>query len=136
MFISLVLCKLFVFQNLQLFVFVNKSEFVSAGGPPIVIANGGYSGIFPDSSQYAYSFAMEMSLPDAAMYCNVQLTRDNLGVCAPTLNIALSTTAAMAYPKGEKTFNVDGQDTRGWYSMDYNLEDLKNTTFCKFCSND
>ncbi|KAL1826721.1 hypothetical protein ACET3Z_005133 [Daucus carota] len=98
------------------------------GGPPEVIAKGGYSGIFPESSQAAYTFAMQMSLPNTIMYCNVQLTRDNLGVCIPTVNIDLSTTAAMAYPKGEKTFNINGKDLRGWYAMDYNLADLKNTT--------
>lgn len=75
-----------------------------------------------------------MSLPNSVMYCDVQLTRDNLGVCVSGVNIDLSTTAAMAYPKGEKTFKVNGQDVRGWYALDYNLEDLKNTTFCKFCS--
>ncbi|KAK1394526.1 Glycerophosphodiester phosphodiesterase [Heracleum sosnowskyi] len=63
------------------------------------------------------------------MYCDLQLTRDNLGVCVSNVNIDFSTTAAMAYPKGEKTFNVNGQDLRGWYALDYNLEDLKNTTF-------
>lgn len=128
-----------IFQNLQLSIcIINNlvwSESVSTGGPPEVIAKGGYSGIFPESSQAAYTFAMQMSLPNTIMYCNVQLTRDNLGVCIPTVNIDLSTTAAMAYPKGEKTFNINGKDLRGWYAMDYNLADLKNTTNCKFCSN-
>lgn len=65
------------------------------------------------------------------MYCNVQLTKDNLGVCMTDILIDLSTTAAMAYPKGDKTYNVNGRDLHGWFAMDYMLDDLKNTTFCK-----
>lgn len=105
--------------------------FVNAGGPPDVIANGGYSGLFPDSSEFAYSFALQTSLPNSIMYCNVQLTKDNLGVCAWQILLDTSTTAALAYPKGEKTYNVNGKDLRGWFAMDYTLDDLKNNTYCK-----
>ncbi|KAL8145307.1 glycerophosphodiester phosphodiesterase GDPDL7-like [Apium graveolens] len=99
------------------------------GGPPEVVARGGYSGLFPDSSNFAYNFAPVLSLPDTIMYCNVQLTKDNLGVCTSDILIDLSTTAALAYPKGDKTYNVNGRDLHGWFAMDYMLDDLKNTTF-------
>lgn len=97
----------------------------------MVVARGGYSGLFPDSSDQAYSFAPMTSLPDTIMYCNVQLTKDNLGVCTTDILIDLSTTAALAYPKGDKTYNINGRDLHGWFAMDYMLDDLKNTTFCK-----
>lgn len=109
---------------------------MNTGGPPEVVARGGYSGLFPDSSNSAYSFAPIISLPETIAYCNVQLTKDNLGVCTTDILIDLSTTAALAYPKGDKTYNVNGRDLHGWFAMDYMLDDLKNTTFCKLlCSN-
>ncbi|XP_017252852.1 glycerophosphodiester phosphodiesterase GDPDL7 [Daucus carota subsp. sativus] len=108
---------------------VNKKFLTLSGGPPVVVARGGYSGLFPDSSDQAYSFAPMTSLPDTIMYCNVQLTKDNLGVCTTDILIDLSTTAALAYPKGDKTYNINGRDLHGWFAMDYMLDDLKNTTF-------
>lgn len=108
---------------------------MNTGGPPEVVARGGYSGLFPDSSSFAYNFAPVISLPDTIMYCNVQLTKDNLGVCTTDVLIDRSTTAALAYPKGDKTYNVNGRDLHGWFAMDYTLDDLKNTTYCKSFSN-
>ncbi|PKI50515.1 hypothetical protein CRG98_029120, partial [Punica granatum] len=35
-----------------------------SGNPPLVIARGGFSGIFPDSSLFAYNLAMITSVPD------------------------------------------------------------------------
>ena len=108
---------------------VTKKYLTLNGGPPEVVARGGYSGIFPDSSVSAYNFALMTSSPDSIMYCNVQLTKDNLGVCTTDILIDLSTTAALAYPKGDKTYNVNGRDLHGWFAMDYTMDELKNSTF-------
>ena len=41
------------------------------GNPPKVIANGGFSGIFPSSTSYAYNLALLVSVPDVVLWCDV-----------------------------------------------------------------
>ncbi|PIA38334.1 hypothetical protein AQUCO_02800188v1 [Aquilegia coerulea] len=93
-----------------------------SGDAPLVIARGGFSGLFPDSSSYAYNFAMSTSLPDVVLWCDVQLTKDGVGICLP--NLLLNNITSISGP-GEKTYSVNGVPTKGWFTVDYTMEDLQ-----------
>ncbi|XP_022733433.1 glycerophosphodiester phosphodiesterase GDPDL3-like [Durio zibethinus] len=99
-----------------------------SGNAPFVIARGGFSGIFPDSSFIAYSFALSTSLPDAILWCDVQLTKDAAGICFPDLNLDNNSDIAHIYPHGQKAYLVNGVSTKGWFSVDYALKDLGNVS--------
>uniref|UniRef100_A0A7N1A7C1 glycerophosphodiester phosphodiesterase n=1 Tax=Kalanchoe fedtschenkoi TaxID=63787 RepID=A0A7N1A7C1_KALFE len=89
------------------------------GSEPLVIARGGYSGIFPEGSQYANDFASGNSLPLSALYCNLQLTKDGIGFCLSGLRLENSTNIALVFPQGKKTYDVYGQSTEGWFAVDF-----------------
>uniref|UniRef100_A0ACD5V5Q7 Uncharacterized protein n=1 Tax=Avena sativa TaxID=4498 RepID=A0ACD5V5Q7_AVESA len=95
-----------------------------SGGAPAIIAKGGFSGIFPDSSEYAYQFAMIASSPDTILYCDVRLTKDGLGVCLPDIKMDNCTNIADFYAQGKKSYLVNGVSTTGWFSVDYNGTEL------------
>ncbi|KAI3686180.1 hypothetical protein L1987_79853 [Smallanthus sonchifolius] len=96
------------------------------GNPPLVVARGGFSGLFPDSSISAYTFALITGLPDTILWCDVQLTSDNVGICLPYLNIENGTTISSVYDKGKKTYLVNGVSMSGWFPVDFSLKDLDN----------
>ncbi|RDX74148.1 Glycerophosphodiester phosphodiesterase GDPDL3, partial [Mucuna pruriens] len=98
------------------------------GSPPLVIARGGFSGIFPDSSSLAYSLALDTSGPDVTLWCDVQLTKDGDGICFPHLKLDNATDISIAYPGKAKDYSVNGVLTRGWFSVDYNFDQLANVS--------
>ncbi|KAL2483713.1 Glycerophosphodiester phosphodiesterase GDPDL3 [Forsythia ovata] len=95
------------------------------GDSPLVIARGGFSGIFPDSSLYAYQLAVVTSLPDVVVWCDVQLTKDGVGICFPDLRLENGTNIDIYFKNGRKTYPVNGVPTPGWFSVDFTLNDLK-----------
>ncbi|XP_062222910.1 glycerophosphodiester phosphodiesterase GDPDL3 [Phragmites australis] len=95
-----------------------------SGNPPAIIAKGGFSGLFPDSSSLAYVLSVESS-PNAALWCDVRLTKDGTGICLPNINMDNCTNIANVFPQGKKTYNVNGKSTAGWFSVDYNSTDLQ-----------
>ncbi|PRQ33309.1 putative glycerophosphodiester phosphodiesterase [Rosa chinensis] len=96
------------------------------GDPPLVIARGGFSGLFPGFSSIAYNLAMITSVPDVVLYCDVQLTKDAAGICFPDLLLNNNSNVVDLFPKKENTYPVDGVPTKGWFSIDYTLKDLAN----------
>ncbi|KAH8519019.1 hypothetical protein H0E87_000739 [Populus deltoides] len=94
------------------------------GNPPLVIARGGFSGLFPDSSSVAFQFATLTSLPDVVLWCDVQLTKDGVGICAPDLRLANSTSIAQVMKNKDKLYLVNGIPTRGWFTVDFTLNEL------------
>ncbi|KAG5380495.1 hypothetical protein IGI04_028337 [Brassica rapa subsp. trilocularis] len=96
------------------------------GGAPLVIARGGFSGLFPDSSLDAYNFAMNTSLAGAVLWCDVQLTKDGLGICFPDLDLNNASTIEDVYPNRQKSYLVNGVPTQGIFTIDFSLRDLKN----------
>ncbi|KAK7305195.1 hypothetical protein VNO77_43096 [Canavalia gladiata] len=98
------------------------------GSPPVVIARGGFSGIFPDSSAPSYSLALDTSGPNVTLWCDVQLTKDGNGICFPGLKLDNATDISIAYPGKAKDYLVDGIPTRGWFSVDYNFDQLANVS--------
>ncbi|KAL2322737.1 hypothetical protein Fmac_027116 [Flemingia macrophylla] len=96
------------------------------GSPPKVIARGGFSGIFPDSSSLSYNLALDTSGPNVTLWCDVQLTKDRVGICFPELKLDNATDISIAYPGKAKDYSVNGVPTRGWFSVDYNFDQLEN----------
>ncbi|KAJ0733890.1 putative glycerophosphodiester phosphodiesterase [Helianthus annuus] len=94
------------------------------GNPPLVVAHGGFSGLFPGASFNAYSIALLTSVPDVLLWCDVHLTKDNNGICFPNLNLANSST--IDSPRDEKTYSVNGKDVKGYFPLDFTLDDLAN----------
>ncbi|KAL4554709.1 hypothetical protein LXL04_037311 [Taraxacum kok-saghyz] len=94
------------------------------GDPPLVVAHGGFSGLFPSSSFNAYTFALITSVPDVILWCDVQLTKDNAGICFPSLNLLNSSTINLAFDKRDNTYNVNGVPVKGWFPIDFTLDDL------------
>ncbi|VAI46282.1 unnamed protein product [Triticum turgidum subsp. durum] len=100
-----------------------------SGDAPAVIAKGGFSGLFPDSSDPAYLFAA--SNQDSAQWCDVRLTKDGVGICLPDIKMDNCTTISDLFPKGKKTYRVNGVSMTGWFSVDYNSIDLTNVTLLR-----
>ncbi|KAG0545809.1 hypothetical protein BDA96_02G394100 [Sorghum bicolor] len=99
-----------------------------SGAAPLVVAKGGFSGVFPDSSQGAYSFAMIASAPDTAMWCDVQLTKDGVGVCLRDINMKNCTTVDQAYPARTRTYVIDGVQKSGWFVSDFTIAELQSVS--------
>ncbi|KAK9084699.1 hypothetical protein Sjap_025110 [Stephania japonica] len=95
------------------------------GNAPLVVARGGFSGIFPDSSIYAYQIAMQFSLPNVILWCDVQLTKDAVGICLSSLTINNVTNIEQVKRNEKKTYLVNGESTSGWFPIDYTLDDLQ-----------
>ncbi|XP_076895493.1 glycerophosphodiester phosphodiesterase GDPDL3-like [Bidens hawaiensis] len=96
------------------------------GNRPSVVARGGFSGLFPDSSINAYQTALRTGVSDMILWCDVQLTNDNVGICLPNLNIDNGTTISLVYDKGNKTYPVNGVSMSGWFPVDFSSGDLDN----------
>ncbi|KAH6764412.1 PLC-like phosphodiesterase family protein [Perilla frutescens var. frutescens] len=94
------------------------------GNAPLVVARGGFSGLFPDSSLNAYGFAVQISLPNLHVWCDVQLTKDGRGICFPDIRLENASDIDLAFPNGRSTYIVNGVSTQGWFSVDFTLKDL------------
>lgn len=99
-----------------------------SGKAPAIVAKGGFSGLFPDSSEYAYQFALLASSPDTILYCNVRLTKDEIGICLPDIKMDNCTNIPDFYAQGQKSYLVNGVPTSGWFSVDYNGTELEQVT--------
>lgn len=100
----------------------------------MVIARGGFSGLFPDSSLNAYQFASALSVPDLVLWCDVQLTKDAVGICFPSLDLQNSSVIKQVFPNASKTYAVNGVSTQGYFSIDFTFQDLSNVP-CKSLQN-
>ncbi|KAL3503575.1 hypothetical protein ACH5RR_038024 [Cinchona calisaya] len=96
-----------------------------SGDAPLVIARGGFSGLFPDSSFNAYALAVSTSLANVVLWCDVQLTKDAAGICFPHLNLDNATDIDIVFKNRRTTYIVNGVTTTGWFSIDYNLKDFQ-----------
>uniref|UniRef100_A0A2N9IHJ7 glycerophosphodiester phosphodiesterase n=1 Tax=Fagus sylvatica TaxID=28930 RepID=A0A2N9IHJ7_FAGSY len=94
------------------------------GNPPLVIAHGGFSGIFPDSSSYAYNLALYVSVPNVVLWCDVQLTKDGVGICAADVKLDNATDIGSIFKNGSKTYLLNGVPTKGWFSVDFTSKEL------------
>ncbi|WCJ33024.1 Glycerophosphodiester phosphodiesterase GDPDL3 [Euphorbia peplus] len=96
------------------------------GKAPLVIARGGFSGLFPDSSLGAYDLASLTSVPDVVLWCDVQLTKDGAAICSPDIKLDNSTDISKLFKNRINSYNFNGVPTRGWFSLDFTLPELSN----------
>lgn len=99
-----------------------------------MIARGGVSGLFPDSSFAAYSVALSTSVPDVLLWCDVQLTSDAAGICLPNIKLDNSTNIGTIYKNRTKTYVVNGVAMRGNFPLDFSLNELANVSRKFECS--
>jgi glycerophosphoryl diester phosphodiesterase len=99
-------------------------KFLTSGKAPIVIARGGFSGTFPDSSSAAYAFALIASSTDTTLWCDVHLSNDGVPICVPSINLDNCTTISNVYPKRDKKYDVNGVSTTGWFAIDFHSSEL------------
>lgn len=95
------------------------------GDVPLVIAKGGFSGVFPDSSQDAFAFALLASAPDTSLWCDVQLTKDGVGICLPDINMQNCTDIAQVYSARKSKYVVHGAPKTGWFPVDFNFSEFQ-----------
>ncbi|CAN7092075.1 unnamed protein product [Brassica rapa subsp. narinosa] len=114
------------FLSTQLLAQRSKSPWQTlTGEAPLVIARGGFSGLFPDSSVTAYSFVSATSVPDAVLWCDVQLTKDGVGICFPDVTMYKDSNVQDAYPKRKNSYLLNGVPTQDWFTIDFTSKDLK-----------
>ncbi|KAL1202989.1 Glycerophosphodiester phosphodiesterase GDPDL3 [Cardamine amara subsp. amara] len=131
---SLLLCGVVLIQLLTTQIDAQRSKSpwpTLRGDAPLVIARGGFSGLFPDSSLAAYQFAVSTTLTPAVLWCDVQLTKDGLGICYPDLTMSNSTNIGDIYPSRQKTYPVNGVSTKNWFTIDFSLRDLKDVSLIR-----
>lgn len=90
----------------------------------MVIAKGGFSGLFPKSSSTAYSFAIIASSPDTIMWHNLKMTKDSIGVCIPDMNLNRYTNTAHFYSERKTTYIVNGVSLIGWFTTNFTSTEL------------
>ncbi|KAK4849752.1 hypothetical protein QYF36_000543 [Acer negundo] len=95
-----------------------------SGDPPFVVARGGFSGLFPDSSFAAYSLAVVVGVPDVIVWCDVQLMKDAIGICFPDIKLQNASNIADVHKGKDKVYLVNGVPTQGWFPIDYTIKDL------------
>ncbi|KAF7838166.1 glycerophosphodiester phosphodiesterase GDPDL7-like [Senna tora] len=96
-----------------------------SGNQPLVIGRGGLSGLFPEGSPYAIEMGKVLSLPDWVVFCNLQMTKDNGGLCLTNIKLDNETNISQFDPHGQKTYNVNGKDLTAWLSVEYSLAILQ-----------
>ncbi|VVB16408.1 unnamed protein product [Arabis nemorensis] len=96
-----------------------KKWLTLSGQQPAVVARGGFSGVFPESSAPANDMAISTSSPGLTMLCNLQMTKDGVGICLSDIRLDNATTIPTVFPKDQKTYKVNGQDLKGWFVLDY-----------------
>ncbi|KAH9607223.1 hypothetical protein KSS87_021287 [Heliosperma pusillum] len=124
-----VVALVFVLLQLSAFTSVAQNSTIKwqtlNGSLPLVIARGGFSGLFPDSSSTAYSMALITSAPDSVLWCDVQLTSDGFGICFPNIMLNNASNVERVYPKQDSSYIVDGVKKDGYFSVDFTLDELR-----------
>jgi len=90
-----------------------------SGNEPLVIARGGFSGLFPEGTPDAIGLAQGISI----LLCNLQLTKDGGAFCITGSTLDNSTTIEFFDPK-QNTYNIDGKDVKGHFAVDYTSEQI------------
>ncbi|KAK3006560.1 hypothetical protein RJ639_015633 [Escallonia herrerae] len=86
----------------------------TTGNAPLVIARGGFSGQFPDSSDFSNSMALNISIDNLIVWCDVQLTSDGAGICLPDLRLDNSTNVGVVFKNKQKKYLVNGVPMEGY----------------------
>ncbi|KAJ4911116.1 Glycerophosphodiester phosphodiesterase GDPDL7 [Raphanus sativus] len=101
-----------------------KKWLTLSGKEPGVVARGGFSGLFPESSATANDLAISASSPGLTLLCSLQMTKDGAGICLSDIRLDNATTISTLFPKGQKTYKVNGQTLNGWFALDYSADTI------------
>ncbi|KAK7388347.1 hypothetical protein VNO78_23162 [Psophocarpus tetragonolobus] len=85
-----------------------------SGNEPLVIARGGFSGLFPEGTPDAVALSQDISI----FLCGLQLTKDGGAFCVTGTTLDNATTIEMLDPQ-QKTYNINGRDVQGHFAVDY-----------------
>ncbi|GAB4849720.1 hypothetical protein Ancab_004516 [Ancistrocladus abbreviatus] len=94
------------------------------GSAPLVVARGGFSGLFPDSSLIAYEYALLTSVSNVILWCDVQLTKDGDGICFPYLTLDNSSDISANVKAKQSRYDVNGVPLQGYFTIDFTVKDL------------
>ncbi|PNX85118.1 glycerophosphoryl diester phosphodiesterase family protein [Trifolium pratense] len=81
---------------------------------PVVVARGGFTGLFPEGSTEAIGISKEISI----FLCNLQFTKDAGAFCVTGIKLDNATNIATFDPK-LKTYKINGKDVQGHFMVDY-----------------
>ena len=84
--------------------------------------------MFPEGSQEAIALSRDIS----TFLCNLQLTKDGGAFCVTGTTLDNSTTIALLDPK-QQTYNINGRDVHGHFSMDYAGAQIAQNVSSEFC---
>ncbi|KAL5066231.1 hypothetical protein RYX36_027968 [Vicia faba] len=90
-----------------------------SGNEPIVIARGGFSGLYPEGTPDAISASKGIS----TFLCNLQLSKDGGAFCVTGDTLDNATTVALFDPK-QKVYNINGKNVKGHFSIDYDSSQI------------
>lgn len=65
-------------------------------------------------------------MPDVILWCDVQLTKDGIGICLPDVKLENSTDIAVVFKNRKKVYLVNGVPTEGFFSVDFTFKELSN----------
>lgn len=94
------------------------------GDEPFVVANGGFSGLYPPQTDLAYGQAIISGKGGTALLCDLHMSRDGHGFCLSQLNLQNTTNAADAFPNRKKTYIVNGKELQGWFALDFTSDEM------------
>lgn len=98
----------------------------------MVIARGGFSGIAPESSNPAYTLALQTGLAGTILLCDLQFSKDAEGFCQYNLNLQNSTDISTVFQNLKpKTYNINGRNVEGFFGVDFLADDLFKKVSCK-----
>jgi glycerophosphoryl diester phosphodiesterase len=91
----------------------------------LLIAHRGASGYAPEHTLAAYGLAIEQGADFIEQ--DLQLTKDGALICFHDPDLARTTNAAEMFPDRatERDPEGDGKTKRGWYTIDFTLEEIK-----------
>ncbi|PHT55058.1 hypothetical protein CQW23_03544 [Capsicum baccatum] len=94
------------------------------GDEPFVVANGGFSGLYPPQTDIAFSQSIVYGKGGTVLLCDLHMSRDGHGFCLSQLNLQNTTNAADAFPSRKKTYIVNGKELQGWFALDFTSDEM------------
>lgn len=68
--------------------------------------------------------AQAISSADWVAWCDVQLTKDGVGICFPDIKLNNASDIDTLYPNRNNNYSVNGIPQTGWFSIDFSIKDL------------
>lgn len=94
------------------------------GDEPFVVANGGFSGLYPPQTDIAFRQSIVFGKGGTVLLCDLHMSRDGHGFCLSQLNLQNTTNAADAFPSRKKTYIVNGKELQGWFALDFTSDEM------------